>query len=236
MNERTSFIPMCKKSLRTQAHERRSSFLAADRMQEDAAITAQVLALPEWQQAQTVFAYVSLPEEVSTVALIEAAWNQGKDVVFPRMDPQTKRLLWYIIAPQSNYVQLAAVDEFASIGFERSAFGVWEPMISPTAQIHVGQGYPQVPGARPIQGHAAYNSVTEPSQLALIPGLVYDHMGFRLGYGAGCYDRFLSIFPGFSVGVVHSPNFIDNLDSEHCLTNRDLPVRCVVCNKHVIRP
>lgn len=236
MNERTSFIPKCKQSLRNEACVRRSSFVAADRVREDAAITAQVLALPEWQQARTVFAYVSLPKEVSTVALIKTAWQQGKHVVFPRMDTDTKRLMWYERAPHLDYEQLACQDDLAPAGFKRSAFGIWEPVIHDDAPIDVGQGYPEIPGARPFGGIAAYNPVSNPQQLALVPGLVYDQQGYRLGYGAGCYDRFLSIFPGFSVGVVHSPNCIDSLDSEQCLTNRDLPVRCVVCNEHVIRP
>ena len=236
MNDRRSLIPKCKQSLREEVLARRSSLLASERAAQASAITTHLLALPEWQQADTIFAYVSLPAEVSTVALIEAAWEQGKTLAFPRVDQTTKRLLWYSCKPQPSYAQLAATDQLADAGFERSAFGVWEPLENPAALLKVGEGYPEIAGARPAQGVAAYAPVKNPQQLAVIPGLVYDHVGYRLGYGMGCYDRFLSIFPGFSVGVVHSSNLIYSLESEQCLTNRDLPVRCVICDTQVIRP
>ena len=47
-------------------------------------ITGQVLALPEWQRAKTVMAYVSLPEEPDTKELIQAALDDGKTLLLPR--------------------------------------------------------------------------------------------------------------------------------------------------------
>lgn len=40
-------------------------------------------------------------------------------------------------------------------------------------------------------------------ELVLVPGLAYDRQGWRLGYGGGYYDRFLSRFEGISVGVAY---------------------------------
>ena len=42
------------------------------------------------------------------------------------------------------------------------------------------------------------------SAICFVPGLVYDKAGFRVGYGKGFYDRFLSTFKGSSVGIVYS--------------------------------
>lgn len=47
------------------------------------------------------------------------------------------------------------------------------------------------------------------SAVCFVPGLVYDREGYRLGYGKGFYDRFLSSFAGSSIGVVYS-DFILN--------------------------
>jgi len=42
------------------------------------------------------------------------------------------------------------------------------------------------------------------SAVCFVPGLVYDNNGYRLGYGKGFYDRYLSNFGGNIIGVVYS--------------------------------
>lgn len=47
--------------------------------------------------------------------------------------------------------------------------------------------------------------VTDESHgFCLVPGFGFDVQGFRLGYGRGYYDRFLSRFGGFTVGICYS--------------------------------
>ena len=40
--------------------------------------------------------------------------------------------------------------------------------------------------------------------ICIVPALAFDENGYRLGYGKGYYDRFLSSFDGVSVGLVFS--------------------------------
>jgi len=40
--------------------------------------------------------------------------------------------------------------------------------------------------------------------MCLIPAFSYDYTGYRLGYGKGYYDRFLSRFTGYMVGICYS--------------------------------
>ena len=40
--------------------------------------------------------------------------------------------------------------------------------------------------------------------LCIVPAVVFDKEGFRIGYGKGFYDRFLSTFPGVKAGLVYS--------------------------------
>ena len=42
--------------------------------------------------------------------------------------------------------------------------------------------------------------------ICIVPALSYDREGYRLGYGGGYYDRFLSSFPGTKIGICYSEN------------------------------
>ena len=48
-------------------------------------------------------------------------------------------------------------------------------------------------------------------QLVLAPGLAFDRNGWRLGYGGGYFDRFLTGFKGVSVGVVFQALLLETL-------------------------
>ncbi len=48
-----------------------------------------------------------------------------------------------------------------------------------------------------------------PNSICIVPGLVFDMNGYRLGYGKGYYDRFLKDYCGFRIGVCYS-NCIKN--------------------------
>jgi 5-formyltetrahydrofolate cyclo-ligase len=57
----------------------------------------------------------------------------------------------------------------------------------------------------------------------LVPGLAYDLSGWRLGYGGGYYDRFLSGFKGVSVGITYNALLFDEVPyDEH-----DIPVQFI---------
>lgn len=49
--------------------------------------------------------------------------------------------------------------------------------------------------------------------LCIVPALAFDKEGFRLGYGKGYYDRFLSAFKGNTVGICYA----------ECLAETPLP-------------
>ena len=47
--------------------------------------------------------------------------------------------------------------------------------------------------------------------VCFVPGLVYDRAGYRLGYGKGFYDRYLSAFSGCTIGVVYSDYILNEV-------------------------
>jgi 5-formyltetrahydrofolate cyclo-ligase len=48
--------------------------------------------------------------------------------------------------------------------------------------------------------------------LLLVPGIAFDLKGYRLGYGKGYYDRYLSENkPSFSIGLSYNSQLIESL-------------------------
>ncbi len=68
--------------------------------------------------------------------------------------------------------------------------------------------------------------------LVIVPALVFDRQGHRLGYGQGYYDRFLSkIRAEKRVGVIYSEYLVDRISREP----HDVPVRTIVTEKGVVK-
>lgn len=47
--------------------------------------------------------------------------------------------------------------------------------------------------------------------VCIIPALVYDKHGFRIGYGKGYYDRYLSHFKGTKAGIIYANCIEDSI-------------------------
>ena len=64
--------------------------------------------------------------------------------------------------------------------------------------------------------------------VAIVPGFTFDQQGYRLGYGGGFYDTFLSDYPGVSVGICRSAQQRDDLKALGVIDEWDKPVDVVV--------
>ena len=58
----------------------------------------------------------------------------------------------------------------------------------------------------------------------LVPHLMVDRAGYRLGWGGGYYDRWLADFPGFTVCVCRPGRLVDHMPREEF----DVPVQLVL--------
>ncbi len=65
--------------------------------------------------------------------------------------------------------------------------------------------------------------------LAVVPALSLDSFGYRLGYGGGYYDRFLSKFTGDSIGITYSENYCYRLNHGRY----DVPLGAVLTERFV---
>ncbi len=177
-----------KKKLREELLEEIGNLTDAYIADSNAGIFENLIALPEYQRATTIFAYCSVKREIDTSAIIDHALAQGKTVALP-------------VCAKCGVMEARAIgcrDELCPAGFD-----LLEPLNS--------------------------EQVILPSALdfIIVPALAYDDEGFRLGWGGGYYDRFLSGLSAFTAGLAREKLLRPALPHE----SHDVPVRCVVTEK-----
>lgn len=47
--------------------------------------------------------------------------------------------------------------------------------------------------------------------VCIVPAFMFDKSGYRLGYGKGYYDRYLSGYKGSTIGICYDANIVDEL-------------------------
>ena len=67
--------------------------------------------------------------------------------------------------------------------------------------------------------------------LCLVPAFSYDHGGYRLGYGGGYYDRYLSRCGCESIGICYSENYRFRIYHGRF----DVPLKAVLTDKFIRR-
>ncbi|MBS4209598.1 5-formyltetrahydrofolate cyclo-ligase [Bacillus sp. FJAT-50079] len=70
----------------------------------------------------------------------------------------------------------------------------------------------------------------EQLQLIIVPGLIYNRSGYRIGFGGGYYDRYLKRFQGKMISLAFAEQIIDDIPTEA----HDIPVHKIITNKEVI--
>lgn len=84
---------------------------------------------------------------------------------------------------EMNFYYIDSLDSLSP-----GSFGVDEP--DPSSSIMVGR--------------------TE-NTLCIVPAFMFDRSGYRLGYGKGYYDRYLSSYKGSTIGICYGENLKDEL-------------------------
>lgn len=65
--------------------------------------------------------------------------------------------------------------------------------------------------------------------LLIVPGLIFSTDGYRIGYGGGFYDRFLTSFKGSTASLIFSEQLGETIVMEH-----DLPVDTLITDKEIL--
>lgn len=69
------------------------------------------------------------------------------------------------------------------------------------------------------------------ASICIVPALLVDIKGYRLGYGAGFYDRFLSTYPGKKICLAYHSN-LSKVLLPH--TEFDVPVDMVITESNIL--
>ncbi|TXL67979.1 5-formyltetrahydrofolate cyclo-ligase [Cerasibacillus terrae] len=60
--------------------------------------------------------------------------------------------------------------------------------------------------------------------LLIVPGVVFDRNGYRIGFGGGYYDRFLEKFTNTTVSLLHTTQLLEEIPKE----SHDIPVEYLI--------
>ena len=148
-----------KKELRKEAKLYRKSLSENDRLDKSRAIISNLKALNEFQKAEVILMYASLPDEVETLKLIDELLSEDKKQIYC---PVT-------CGDEMDFYQISSTDDL-----KEGNFHVLEPEISEETLL------------KPIE---------VVNYCMLMPGLMFDKKGNRLGYGKGYYDKYLARVP-----------------------------------------
>lgn len=149
-----------KKELRKEAKIYRNSLSENDRLDKSRKIISNLKNLKDFQKADVILMYASLPGEVETLRLIQELLEEGKKAVYC---PVT-------IGDEMEFYRIFTLD-----GLKEGNFHVLEP--------------------EPIKENLFIPQENIKFSI-IIPGLMFDKRGNRLGYGKGYYDKYLAKLPG----------------------------------------
>lgn len=71
----------------------------------------------------------------------------------------------------------------------------------------------------------------EKIDLVVIPAVAFDFAGHRIGYGYGCYDKFLEGFEGVKIGIAYDSQLLEKIPSE----SHDIAIDIVITEKRLIK-
>ncbi len=159
-----------------------------------------------WQAATLVCGYVSIKGELDLSAVAVRAAAEGKVYALPRTLTD---------ADQGEMCFCRLTPDMTHADLPQGRFHIPEPP-SDCPEVTLDDFM----SARP---------------LIIVPGLAFDHRGYRIGYGGGYYDRFLKRLsedgiPAVSVGLAFSSCIVPSLPGEP----HDRPVNLLINERKVI--
>ncbi len=196
---------MSKQDLRRAMLQYRKSLTVENIMRHSLEVQQGLLHSDVWQKARTVALYMAKKDEVQTAALLQNAWKEGKKVYLPKCREHA--------TGEMDFMACTSMEEI-----QRGAYGIYEPKASPSTS--------------PQSVLKAQDGVW-PLDVLLVPGVAFDFCGYRVGFGGGYYDRFLSALTGQKtrcLGVAFRWQMVQNIPHDAW----DMPIHGLVSEEGLI--
>ena len=166
---------MNKKDIRKKVLAIRDAIPAADKAQYDACIREIVMGMEEYQDAEAILAYVSYRSEADTTMLIRQALADGKHVFAPR-----------VTGNEMEFWKISSLEDLRE-GYR----GILEPEQSVAFPEWLIKRCSIVDADTAVE--KADDCVQDVCKVMMwMPGAVFDKERYRIGYGGGFYDRYLT--------------------------------------------
>lgn len=111
----------------------RKEITKKEKNQLDLELQSRFLTIPEYYNADTIFAYIAKDIEIETSGIIGAAFANNKRVAVPKCDPKNKTMDFYYITPKTK--------------FETGAYNIKEPVLNSCVKVtNYNSGICLVPG------------------------------------------------------------------------------------------
>lgn len=170
--------------------------------QRKAELRRKAAALPKADVPHLLERFLQLPQvrEADTVMVFCGVGREpDTDGLIRTLLEQGKRVALPVCLPQRK-MEARSITDFSQL--EPSRYGIPEP-----------------DGMCPIVPAEEIGAV-------LVPNLLCDREGYRLGYGGGYYDRWLAGYHGFTVAVCPADRLVDELPRDRY----DVPVQLLICD------
>ncbi len=103
--------------------------------------------------------------------------------------------------------------------------------ITDTSQLKAGSYGIMEPNLRFTEDGTVKAVSKDEIDIVMVPGIVFDMFGDRIGYGGGYYDKFLQDFKGIKVGVTYSECMCYSVPAEENDVKMDMLITEAGCEK-----
>ncbi|SLM40796.1 5-formyltetrahydrofolate cyclo-ligase-like domain [Lasallia pustulata] len=185
MDDDMTTLKIAKQELRKTLRRRLSHVPTEAVTQQSRAIVDILFSLPEYQAAQRISIYLSMPSgEVSTVPIVQDALRHGKKVFVP--------YIHHLATPEPGgarkVMDMVSLLDWADYeALERDAWGIPTPTLDSIARRERCLGDAGSLGGEQGRGEGSGWGL----DLVVMPGMGFDRGLRRLGHGKGFYDFFL---------------------------------------------